>query len=99
MSLINSNRAETKQMIPEDTERYEQRVTSLSKQLIQTILRAMRNEWAAYATLMMNRRMDKFGHVAAIELNDSLLKENRNGSTKIQATTNNNQGVYIRPRP
>ena len=86
-------------MIPEATERYEQRTKSLSKQLIKTLRRVFRNEWEDYATLMMHRSVNTFGHAAAIDMYDAILQANRNGSTKIQATTNNNQCVYIRSRP
>ena len=86
-------------MIPEVTKRYEQRILILSIQLIKTLRRVLRNEWADYATLMIYPSLNALGHVNATEMYDALLSANRNGTPKIQATTYNNEGVYIRRRP
>ena len=61
--------------------------------------RVFRNEWTNYATLMMRHRLNAFGHVAATEMYEALFAENRNGETQIQATTDKNEGAYIRSRP
>ena len=86
-------------MIPEATSRYEQRTTSISKHLTEALRRAFRNEWTGYATLMKHRIVNTIGDVNATEMYGPLLEEKRNGSTKIQSATNNNQGVYVRSRP
>ena len=101
-SLINPNRTETyynKETSPEAPERYERRILSLAIQLLKTLRRVFRNEWADYATLAIRPSLNAFGHGAATEMYDALLSENRNGTTKIQATSNNDEGVYIRTGP
>ena len=102
VSLINSHHAETyynKEMLPEVKERYEQRILSLSIQLIKTLRRAFRNERTDYATLMIHPILNAFGHVTATAMYDALLAASRNGTAEIHAATNNNEGVYILARP
>ena len=86
-------------MLPEVTERYEQRAISLSIQRINTLRRAFRKEWADYSTLMMRASLNAFGHVDATAMYDAKLSPNRNGTAEIQAANYNNEGVYIRARP
>ena len=80
-------------MLPEVTGRYEPRILSLSIQLIKTLRRVVQNEWTDYATLPIHPSANAYGRVDATEMYDAPLSANRNGTTKIQAETYNNDGV------
>ena len=90
MSLINANRTEYKKIEMRQNKmeggaamRYELRVRNIAYQLVLGRRFEYRNRWAQYAAILTHPCMDESDYIAATEMYDPPLQENKHGAKRL----------------